>query len=77
MMKTDPKKPLFERIDDDTIVTNGDIEVDIINEVFKTSILQGDDYSTLNGLLHDKLHDLPKEGSVFGDQPIGNKSGKD
>jgi len=61
--ETDPKKPIFERVDDDTIVTNGDMEIDIINEVFKTSIPQGDNYSTLNGLLHDKIHDLPKEGS--------------
>jgi len=61
--ETDPKKPIFERIDENTIVTNGDMEIDIINEVFKTSIPQGDDYSTLNGLLHDKLHDLPKEGN--------------
>ncbi|MDH5569078.1 MAG: hemolysin family protein [Nitrosopumilus sp.] len=61
--ETDPKNPIFERIDENTIVTNGDMEIDIINEVFKTSIPQGDDYSTLNGLLHDKLHDLPKEGN--------------
>ncbi|MDH3313789.1 MAG: hemolysin family protein [Nitrosopumilus sp.] len=61
--ETDPKKPIFEKIDENTIVTNGDMEIDIINEVFKTSISQGDDYSTLNGLLHDKLHDLPKEGN--------------
>ena len=60
--ETDPKKPRYERIDENTIMTNGDIEIDIINEIFKTSIPQGDDYSTLNGLLHDKLHDLPTEG---------------
>ncbi|MEE3213139.1 MAG: transporter associated domain-containing protein, partial [Thermoproteota archaeon] len=35
---------------------------DIINEIFKTNLPQGDDYSKLNGLLHEKLHDIPKEG---------------
>ena len=33
-----------------------------INEIFKTSIPEGDDYSRLNGLLHEKLRDIPKEG---------------
>ena len=61
--ETDSKRASYEKINDNTIVTNGDIEIDIINEIFKTSVQQGDDYSTLNGLLHDKLHDLPKEGS--------------
>ena len=42
--------------------TNGDIEIDTINEFFKTDIPQGDDYSQLNGLLHEQLHDIPKEG---------------
>ena len=41
---------------------NGDIEIDTINEIFKTDLSAGDDYSRLNGLLHEKLHDIPKEG---------------
>ena len=41
---------------------NGDIEIDKINEIFKTNIPEGDDYSRLNGLLHEKLRDIPKEG---------------
>ena len=28
----------YERIDQDTIITNGDIEIDVINEIFKTKI---------------------------------------
>lgn len=52
----------FERIDQDTIVTNGDIEIDKINEIFKTKIPEGDDYASLNGLLHERLQDIPQEG---------------
>ena len=52
----------FERIDQDTIVTNGDIEIDRINKIFKTKIPEGDDYASLNGLLHERLQDIPQEG---------------
>ncbi|MEJ2261125.1 MAG: transporter associated domain-containing protein, partial [Nitrosopumilaceae archaeon] len=52
----------FRAVDRNTIITSGDIEIDKINEIFKTEIPQGDDYSTLNGLLHHKLQDIPQEG---------------
>jgi len=52
----------YEKIDQDTIITNGDIEIDIINEIFKTKIPEGDDYASLNGLLHERLQDIPQEG---------------
>ncbi len=61
--ETDLPKPAgYEKIDQDTIITNGDIEIDIINEIFNTNIPEGDDYATLNGLLHEKLKDIPQEG---------------
>ena len=52
----------FERIDQNTIITNGDIEIDRINEIFKTKVPEGDDYASLNGLLHERLQDIPQEG---------------
>ena len=52
----------YERVDQDTIVTNGDIEIDIVNEIFKTNVPEGDDYATLSGLLHERLQDIPQEG---------------
>ena len=52
----------YEKIDQNTIITNGDIEIDIINEIFKTKIPEGDDYASLNGLLHERLQDIPQEG---------------
>ena len=52
----------YQRIDQDTIITNGDIEIDIVNDIFKTKIPDGDDYASLNGLLHERLQDIPQEG---------------
>ena len=60
--ETDTKQEVFKNDGQDSIITDGEIEIDIINEIFKTNISYGDDYSTLNGLLHEKLHDIPKEG---------------
>lgn len=52
----------YEKIDQNTIITNGDIEIDIINGIFETKIPEGDDYASLNGLLHERLQDIPQEG---------------
>lgn len=52
----------YDRIDQDTIITTGDIEIDVLNNIFKTRVPEGDDYATLNGLLHEKLQDIPQEG---------------
>jgi len=60
--ETDVAKSNFQKEGDDVIITNGDIEIDEINEIFRTDIPQGDDYASLNGLLHEKLRDIPKEG---------------
>jgi len=60
--ETDDEKTVFHHVDKDTILTNGDIEIDTVNEIFKTNVPEGDDYASLNGLLHEKLHDIPKEG---------------
>ena len=61
--ESDLTKPIgFERIDQDTIITNGDMEIDIINEIYKTRIPEGDDYASLSGLLHEKLQDIPQAG---------------
>ena len=61
--ETDLTRPTeYEKIDQDTIITNGDIEIDTINEIFKTKVPEGDDYASLSGLLHERLQDIPQEG---------------
>ncbi len=52
----------YESVGQDTIITNGEIEIDKINEIFKSNVPEGDDYASLNGLLHEKLQDIPQEG---------------
>ena len=58
----DKVQQVFQSEGNDAILTDGDIEIDKINEIFKTDIPEGDDYSRLNGLLHERLRDIPKEG---------------
>ncbi len=57
-----PQSIKYHSIDKDTIITTGDIEIEDINDIFKSELPEGDDYSTLNGLLHEKLQDIPQEG---------------
>jgi len=44
------------------VVDEHGMDIDVINEIFKTKIPDGDDYASLNGLLHEKLQDIPQEG---------------
>jgi len=82
--ETDITKSNFHKEGSDTIITNGDIEIDEINEIFKTEIPQGDDYASLSGLLHEKLRDIPKEGDrimvgplrIIVERVLGNKPEK-
>ena len=60
--ESDLAKSNFQRDGINVIITNGDIEIDEINEIFKTDIPQGNDYASLSGLLHERLRDIPKEG---------------
>lgn len=53
----------YEKIDQNTIMTSGDIEIDQINKIFQTRIPEGDDYASLSGLLHKRLQDIPQEGN--------------
>lgn len=61
--ETDAARPAeYQAVGSDTIITDGDIEIGRINEVFGSDVPAGDDYTTLNGLLHERLQDIPQEG---------------
>src|SRR6267378_2008263 len=62
MDETDKVELNFKILDKNTMLASGDVEIDIINEILKSDIPQGENYSTLSGLLHDKLKDIPKVG---------------
>ncbi|MEM4312305.1 MAG: hemolysin family protein [Nitrososphaerales archaeon] len=52
------------RVSKDCIITHGLVDIDIVNDYLKTDLPSGEDYSTISGLLHDKLKDIPKKGDV-------------
>ena len=52
----------YERVDRDTIVTNGDIEIDVVNKVFETNVPEGDNYATLERTLARKAAGHSKAG---------------
>jgi len=62
MDETDKIELNFKILDKNTMLASGDVELDIVNEILKSDIHQGENYSTLSGLLHDKLKDIPKVG---------------
>jgi len=62
MDETDLEELNFKMLDKNTMLASGDVEIDTVNEILKSDIPQGEDYSTLNGLLHDKLKDIPRRG---------------
>lgn len=62
MDETDKIELNFKILDKNTMLASGDVEIDTINEILKSDIPQGEGFSTLSGLLHDKLQDIPKVG---------------
>jgi len=62
MDETDKIELNFKILDKNTMIASGDVEIDTINEILKSNIPAGEDYSTLNALLHDKLKDIPRVG---------------
>ena len=62
MDETDLEELNFKMLDKNTMLASGDIEIDTVNEILKSDIPVGEDYSTVSGLLHDKLKDIPRQG---------------
>lgn len=60
--ETDIERQLITTVDKNTIIVHGDVEIDDVNEALNVHIPKGEDYSTISALLHEKLHELPKQG---------------
>ena len=58
----DARRSKYTKVDKDTILADGDIEIDTVNKFFNSRIPEGDDYASLSGLLHERLQDIPQEG---------------
>jgi len=55
-------QPQYTSVDRDTIIADGDIEMGRVGKILRVSVPGGDARSTLNGLLHERLKDIPREG---------------
>ena len=53
-----------ERLDDETYVFSGRMEVDDINEKYGVHLPTSDDYDTLAGLILSETQSIPREGDV-------------
>lgn len=58
------------RVNKNTIIVHGDTEIDMVNEYLRVDIPEEEDYSTISGLLHVKLHDLPEVGDFLLIEPV-------
>lgn len=54
------RKIPYRRVDSKTIITTGEITIAEINQIFSTQIPES--HTSLNGLLHEILQDIPSEG---------------
>ena len=52
----------IHEINDESALVHGETDIDLINQVLKLNLKADEDYSTISGLLHDLLQDIPKRG---------------
>jgi CBS domain containing-hemolysin-like protein len=67
--ETDTERQALRKIDRQTVVLQGDTEIDDVNEALNVSLPKGRDYSTIGGLLHERLQRIPRQGDTA---TIGN-----
>ena len=61
--ETDAAAPAgYQRVDNDTILASGDMKIAKVNKILGSSIPEGADYVTLNGLLYAHLRKIPATG---------------
>ena len=52
----------IHEINDESALVHGETDIDLVNQVLKLNLQTDEDYSTVSGLLHDPLQDIPKRG---------------
>lgn len=60
--ETDVEAQQIKKLDKQTVITRGDVEIDDINEALNIRLPKDKDYSTLSGLLHHMLQRIPRKG---------------
>ena len=65
----DIERQLLRKIDRQTVILQGDVEIDDVNEALNINLPRSKNYSTISGLLHEHLQRIPKQGDKI---TIGN-----
>ncbi len=50
------------RLDKNSCIVHGETDIRLVNDYLGTDLESGEDYSTISGLLHTKLQDMPQQG---------------
>ncbi len=58
----DIEQQLLRKVDRHTVVLQGDVEIDDVNEALNINLPKGTDYSTISGLLHEHIKRIPRQG---------------
>ena len=58
----DTEHQLLRKIDRQTVILQGDVEIDDVNEALNINLPRSKDYSTISGLLHKHLQRIPQQG---------------
>jgi CBS domain containing-hemolysin-like protein len=58
----DIEHQLLRKVDRHTVVLQGDVEIDDVNEALNVNLPKGADYSTISGLLHEHIKRIPRQG---------------
>ena len=67
--ETDTNNNEFTQLEKNVIITNGDIQIKKLNEIFGSKVLK-EEYSSLNDYLHKKLKNIPKPGDKIKEKNI-------
>lgn len=59
----------YQTVNKNTVIAGGEMKISKVNEILGTSIPEHGGYVTLNGLLHEKLKDIPRTGDAVA---VGN-----
>lgn len=60
----DTEAQLLKKVDKQTVVMYGDVEIEDVNAALNIRLPKGKDYSTISGLLHEHLQRIPKQGDT-------------
>mgnify|MGYP001366413053 CR=1 FL=1 len=61
----DTEMPLFERVSDDSLIADGRLPIEDVEDALGVAFEEDDDFGTIGGFVHKHLGRLPIQGDVF------------